>query len=108
MQRSIATCLAAAMGAAPAEVPLPARETGVVRGPATLLYGSNAVGGLVDVITPHESYRESLLEGTRAQLPLRRLRRVTNALYRNHTALIEDPAPEMGCGVRVNYAVRFH
>ena len=34
---------------------------------ATLLYGSNAVGGLVNVITPHESYRESLLDGTRAQ-----------------------------------------
>ena len=39
----------------------------IVRGPATLLYGSNAVGGLVNVITPHESYRESLFEGTRAQ-----------------------------------------
>ena len=38
-----------------------------MRGPATLLYGSNAVGGLVNVITPHESYRESLFEGTRAQ-----------------------------------------
>ncbi len=40
----------------------------IVRGPATLLYGSNAVGGLVNVITPQESYRESLREGTRAQL----------------------------------------
>ena len=40
----------------------------IVPGPATLLYGSNAVGGLVNVITPHESTRESLLEGTRAQL----------------------------------------
>ena len=39
----------------------------IVRGPATLLYGSNAVGGLVNVITPHESYRESLLDDTRAQ-----------------------------------------
>ena len=39
----------------------------IVRGPATLLYGSNAVGGLVNVITPHESYRESLFEGMRAQ-----------------------------------------
>ncbi len=39
----------------------------IVRGPATLLYGSNAVGGLVNVITPHESYRESLFGGTRAQ-----------------------------------------
>ena len=40
----------------------------IVRGPATLLYGSNAVGGLINVITPHASYRESLFEGTRAQL----------------------------------------
>ena len=39
----------------------------VVRGPATLLYGSNAVGGVVNVITPHESYRESPFDGTRAQ-----------------------------------------
>ena len=39
----------------------------IVRGPATLLYGSNAVGGLVNVITPHESYRESLFDGARAQ-----------------------------------------
>ena len=40
----------------------------IVRGPATLLYGSNAVGGLVNVITPHESYREALFDGTRGQL----------------------------------------
>ena len=39
----------------------------IVRGPATLLYGSNAVGGLVNVITPHESYREALSDDTRAQ-----------------------------------------
>ena len=39
----------------------------IVRGPATLLYGSNAVGGIVNVITPHESYRESRFNGTRAQ-----------------------------------------
>ncbi len=39
----------------------------IVRGPATLLYGSNAVGGLVNVITPHESYRDSLFDGARAQ-----------------------------------------
>ena len=38
-----------------------------MRGPATLLYGPNAVGGVVNVITPHESYRGSLLDGTRAQ-----------------------------------------
>ena len=40
----------------------------IVRGPATLLYGSNAVGGLVNVITPQESYRASPPEGTRALL----------------------------------------
>ena len=40
----------------------------IVRGPATLLYGSNAVGGLVNVITPHANYHESRFEGTRAQL----------------------------------------
>ena len=39
----------------------------IVRGPATLLYGSNAVGGLVNAITPHESHRESLFQGTRGQ-----------------------------------------
>ena len=40
----------------------------VVRGPATLLYGSNAVGGVVNAITPHESYRDSMTEGTRGQV----------------------------------------
>ena len=40
----------------------------VVRGPATLLYGSNAVGGVVNAVTPHESYRDSMVEGTRGQL----------------------------------------
>ena len=39
----------------------------VVRGPATLLYGSNAVGGVVNAITPHESFRASLVPGTRGQ-----------------------------------------
>ena len=39
----------------------------VVRGPATLLYGSNAVGGVVNAITPHESFRDSLVAGTRGQ-----------------------------------------
>ena len=39
----------------------------IVRGPATLLYGSNAVGGLVNIITPHESYRDSRFQGTRGQ-----------------------------------------
>ena len=36
----------------------------VVRGPATLLYGSNAVGGVVNAVTPHESQRESPISGT--------------------------------------------
>ena len=36
----------------------------VVRGPATLLYGSNAVGGVVNAVTPHESQRDSPLSGT--------------------------------------------
>jgi len=36
----------------------------IVRGPATLLYGSNAVGGVVNAITPHESYRETPIPGT--------------------------------------------
>ena len=40
----------------------------IVRGPATLLYGSNAVGGVINTITPHESYRNTLTEGTRGQL----------------------------------------
>ena len=40
----------------------------VVRGPATLLYGSSAVGGVVNAVTPHESYRDSMIEGTRGQL----------------------------------------
>ena len=39
----------------------------IVRGPATLLYGSNAVGGVVNAITPHENYRESAVPGTHGQ-----------------------------------------
>ncbi len=48
--------------------PYGAERIEILRGPATLLYGSNAVGGVVNVITPHASYRESLFDGTRAQL----------------------------------------
>ena len=58
--------------------PSSAERIEVVRGPATLLYGSSVVGGLVNIITPHaayrnlltppESYGESLTDGTRAQL----------------------------------------
>ena len=47
--------------------PNAAERIEIVRGPATLLYGSNAVGGVVNVITPHESYRDSLFDETRAQ-----------------------------------------
>ena len=47
--------------------PSAAERIEIVRGPATLLYGSNAVGGLVNIITPQESHRDSLFEGTRAQ-----------------------------------------
>ena len=39
----------------------------IVRGPATLLYGSNAVGGVVNAITPYESQRESPIPGTHGQ-----------------------------------------
>ena len=47
--------------------PNSAERVEIIRGPATLLYGSNAVGGLVNVITPQESYRSSPPEGTRAK-----------------------------------------
>jgi len=40
----------------------------IVRGPATLLYGSNAVGGVVNAISPHESYRDWFNQGTRGQV----------------------------------------
>jgi iron complex outermembrane receptor protein len=39
---------------------LTAEKVEVVRGPATLLYGSNAVGGVVNVLTGHESPHEGL------------------------------------------------
>ena len=58
--------------------PNSAERIEIVRGPATMLYGSSVVGGLINIITPHaayrnlltppESYGESLLDGTRAQL----------------------------------------
>ena len=48
--------------------PYGAERIEIVRGPATLLYGSNAVGGLVNVISPHASYRESRFDGTRSQM----------------------------------------
>ena len=42
----------------------------MVRGPATLLYGSNAIGGVVNSITPNQSFRDSLTSGTRGQLSI--------------------------------------
>jgi iron complex outermembrane receptor protein len=35
----------------------------VVKGPATLLYGSSAIGGVVNAITPHEAHRANPHEG---------------------------------------------
>ena len=48
--------------------PNSAERIEIVRGPATLLYGSNAVGGLVNIISPQEAMHESMFEGTRAQI----------------------------------------
>tara|TARA_B100001123_G_scaffold360694_1_gene416837 strand:+ start:2878 stop:5259 length:2382 start_codon:yes stop_codon:yes gene_type:complete len=42
----------------------------LVRGPATLLYGSNAVGGVVNAITPHESFRQTRGDNTRGQFSI--------------------------------------
>lgn len=39
----------------------------VVRGPATLLYGSNAIGGVVNAITPHEMFETGQLSGVHGQ-----------------------------------------
>jgi iron complex outermembrane receptor protein len=36
----------------------------VVKGPATLLYGSNALGGVVNAITPQDAFRASPFAGT--------------------------------------------
>jgi iron complex outermembrane receptor protein len=36
----------------------------VVKGPATLLYGSNAIGGAVNAITPQDAFRSSPFSGT--------------------------------------------
>ena len=40
----------------------------VVRGPATLLYGSNAIGGVVNVLTRHHELHEHPHEGLRGSL----------------------------------------
>ncbi|HXE80146.1 MAG TPA: TonB-dependent receptor [Vicinamibacterales bacterium] len=36
----------------------------VVKGPATLLYGSNAIGGVVNAVTPQDAFRSSPFSGT--------------------------------------------
>jgi iron complex outermembrane receptor protein len=40
----------------------------VVKGPATLLYGSNAIGGVVNAITPQDAFRTSAFSGTVASI----------------------------------------
>jgi iron complex outermembrane receptor protein len=40
----------------------------VVRGPATLLYGSNAIGGVVHAVTPQESFRTAPRAGLQGQV----------------------------------------
>jgi len=40
----------------------------IVRGPATLLYGSSAVGGVVNAITPSEAFRNAGVSGIRGQV----------------------------------------
>jgi len=39
----------------------------VVKGPATLLYGSNAIGGVVNAITPQEAFRSNPFSGVLGQ-----------------------------------------
>jgi len=40
----------------------------VVKGPATLLYGSNAIGGVVNAVTPHESFSRTKPEGIQGRV----------------------------------------
>src|SRR6185295_7708893 len=40
----------------------------VVRGPATLLYGSSAIGGVVNAISRHEGFDQHTHEGVRGYL----------------------------------------
>ena len=42
----------------------------IIKGPATLLYGTNAVGGVVNTITPQDSFRRSQPQGMRGQAVL--------------------------------------
>ena len=43
-------------------------EVEIVRGPATLLYGSNAIGGVVNIISSHHQIHEHPHEGVRGYL----------------------------------------
>ena len=47
----------------------------VVKGPATLLYGSNAIGGVVNAISPQEAFRSTPFSGTLGGAELRRRQR---------------------------------
>ncbi|MBM3818912.1 MAG: TonB-dependent receptor [Acidimicrobiia bacterium] len=40
----------------------------IIRGPATLLYGSNAIGGAVHAVTPQEGFRNAPFSGLRGQI----------------------------------------
>ena len=40
----------------------------IIKGPATLLYGANAVGGIVNTISPQDSFRRSQPQGMRGQV----------------------------------------
>ena len=42
----------------------------IIKGPATLLYGSNAVGGIVNAITPQDSFRTSQPQGMKGTVVL--------------------------------------
>ena len=92
MHRLIATFLVAVVGTAAAGTPLHAQETGAVRGTVTLEDGDFVSGAVI-----RAAHTVSLTASN-----------VTNVLYRNHTSFIKDRVHEMGRGVRVHYAVRFH
>ena len=44
------------------------RRLELVKGPVTLLYGSNAIGGVVNAVTPHEAFIRTQLEGFLGQV----------------------------------------
>ena len=70
----------------------------IVRGPATLLYGSNAVGGVVNAITPHESNRESPVPGTHG--PVQRRHRECERSGRHQYQRAACHWPSAGVGGR--------